>query len=721
MYFFTWLNSSIRWQLILPIPFVLFILTILIWIYLPPYLQEKTEEQGQAYAEQLVTNYKVLREYYTRNVIAKVLEDGNLTPTFNHKSERKGIPLPATLIHDMSDLLKDENVALSLYSAYPFPNRQDRKLDEFQQTAWDLLYSGKAAVYTRLVQRNGQSVVRVAIPDLMVAQACVDCHNNHPQTPRTGWKLGDMRGILGADIIVDDQFAPQILVTRNLLIAMILAGLLLLFCVYYSTISVILPILHLTKVMKKLSNEDFLHKNHLLETFGADHKDAIVIRNYGKHEIGILGRTFNNLIKTLGVSRRSLQKLTTSLEEQIEERTSTLKERERELEQALIKAQAADRAKSEFLSSMSHELRTPLNSILGFGQLLTQSRKTSLTEKQQDYTKKIIKSGTHLLNLVDEVLDLTKINTGKIGLSPEDLDINLLFKDCSDRVSSLAKEKNVQLNITYVPKGFPSLFVDNSRAKQIIVNLLTNAIKYNRKNGRVILLAEIANGNTVRIIVRDTGIGIPKEKQQLIFKPFNRLGADKSNIEGTGIGLVIVSKLVALMKGKVYFESEEGIGSTFNLELPSGKVLSSGKIPEKIKKNVTISDLDVSGNVTLLYIEDNPSNLELMKEVIGEIEEIDFIAAITGELGLTAARTHRPDIILLDINLPKMSGFEVFEQLKAWDETKNIPVIALSANAMPREIKKALSLGFDSYLTKPIDIKKTLAEIYHLLSPMSKI
>lgn len=719
MYFFTWLNSSIRWQLILPVPFVVFILTFFVWIYLPPYLQDKTEENAVAYAKQLVNHYKLLREYYTRNVIAKALDDGSLTPTFRHKMEEKGIPLPATMIHDMSDLLRGEETSLYLYSAYPFPNRQDRKLDEFQQTAWDMLNSGEAEEYTRLTKKNGHTVVRVAIPDLMVDNTCVDCHNTHPLTPRIGWKLGDIRGILEADVVVDDQIATQSLVTRNLLIGMMLAGALLVACVYYSAISVIKPILHLTKVMKHLAEKDYHYKNQAGETQRDDEK--IIIPDYGKDEIGTLGRTFDNLITNLHASRISLSELACSLEDQVEERTSTLKERERELEQALIKAQAADRAKSEFLSSMSHELRTPLNNILGFGQLLTQSRKSSLTEKQAGYTQNILKSGRHLLNLINEILDLSKIGSGKIELSMEDLDINILFMDCADLVSSLAEEKNVRLNITYVPKGFPSLYVDHTRAKQIIVNLLTNAIKYNRKNGRVILLAEIANGNTVRIIVRDTGIGIPKEKHQLIFKPFNRLGADKSNIEGTGIGLVIVSKLVALLKGKVYFESEEGIGSIFNLELPSGKVLSSGKIPEKINMNAPISDLDVSGNITLLYIEDNPSNLELMKEVIGEIEEIDFIAAITGELGLTAARTHRPDIILLDINLPKMSGFEVFEQLKAWDETKNIPVIALSANAMPREIKKALSLGFDSYLTKPIDIKKTLAEIYHLLSPMSKI
>lgn len=378
---------------------------------------------------------------------------------------------------------------------------------------------------------------------------------------------------------------------------------------------------------------------------------------------------------------------------------------------AMQKAEQANHAKSDFLSSMSHELRTPMNAILGFGQLLENNPKEKLSAKQLDHTRQILKGGEHLLTLIDQVLELSKIESGNISLSLE----NVLACDVIDEslkmVQAQAAERKIELKVLSSIEKQTMLWTDHIRFRQILLNLLSNAIKYNHPEGEVSVTLENVSGNYLKISVADKGYGIPEQKQDGIFEPFNRLGRESGEIEGTGIGLTITKQIIALLEGEIGFESEEGIGSTFWIKLP---LTEHEDAPVENSQNEDGNDAEknvdeIAGVV--LYIEDNPANLRLMEAVIGRLPEVVMISAHTAELGLEMAKNALPNIILMDINLPGMDGIAALGELRKIDETKNIPVIAISAAAMPKEIERGKMAGFDDYITKPIIVPEVLASI----------
>ncbi|WP_339863711.1 ATP-binding protein [Paremcibacter congregatus] len=388
------------------------------------------------------------------------------------------------------------------------------------------------------------------------------------------------------------------------------------------------------------------------------------------------------------------------------------KEYEEELRQAKQQADNANKAKSEFLSSMSHELRTPLNGILGFAQLLESNKKNPLEEKQAKFVERIITCGTLLLDLINDILDLSKIEAGQISLSVESIPLSALLKECEELIEPLLTEHNIRLELILNSDETPNILVDYTRAKQIITNLLSNAVKYNSANGSIKVTTYQLNNDFIRIAVEDEGIGIPDKVKPYIFEPFNRLGKEKTSVEGAGIGLTICKRLIEEMKGRLSFQSEEGKGSTFFADFPictMKQTRTAQNIPtKKAHKDQSSSFARES---TLLYIEDNPANLELMQEMIDEIDNITFHSAQTAEEGLVTAKELIPDLILMDINLPGMNGVEALTELKKDPATKEIPVIALSANAMSKDIKQGLKSGFVAYLTKPINLEKTLQQI----------
>ena len=380
------------------------------------------------------------------------------------------------------------------------------------------------------------------------------------------------------------------------------------------------------------------------------------------------------------------------------------------LEAALVEARdaadAASRAKSDFLSRMSHELRTPLNVVLGFTQLLQMEK---LPEEQASWVDQVLRAGRHLLDLINEVLDIARIESGALALSPEPVSLRDVVGDTVESMRPIAAASDI--SIDFLIEG-DDLFVqaDRQRLKQVLINLLANAVKYNRPHGSVLVTSKVRVDETTEIRVSDTGIGIAAEHIERLFVPFDRLGAEQSAIEGTGVGLPLSLRLVQAMEGDLAVESTPGEGSTFTVTLPSsgepGDLDSAAAIADAERQIALDADLRAHG--TLLYIEDNLTNLHLMQRVVARRPGIRLLHAPQGRMGLELARTRHADLVLLDLHLPDMSGMEVLGQLRADPTTSDVPVYIVSADATAGQVLRMRSAGAVGYLTKPLDIRRVL-------------
>jgi PAS domain S-box-containing protein len=376
-----------------------------------------------------------------------------------------------------------------------------------------------------------------------------------------------------------------------------------------------------------------------------------------------------------------------------------------ELEGAKLVAEKANLAKSDFLSSMSHELRSPLNAILGFAQLM-ESASPSPTDSQKESIAQILQAGWHLLKLINEILDLAVIEAGRVLLSTEAVSLAEVMSECQAMLEPEAQQRGISMTF---PRFDNPIFVaaDRTRLKQVIINLLSNAIKYNKELGTVVVACSTSNPERTRISVADTGTGLSPEKLAQLYQPFNRLGQDAvGGVAGTGIGLVVTKRLVDLMGGEIGVESAAGAGSVFWFELIS----SAAPELEVEKDEAPGSDktpLPIGAPVhTLLYVEDNQANMKLVEQIVARRPDVRLLTAVNGLLGIEIARKAQPTVILMDINLPDISGVAAMEILREDPATAHIPVVALSANANPRDIEKSLAKGFFRYLTKPIKIKE---------------
>jgi signal transduction histidine kinase len=448
------------------------------------------------------------------------------------------------------------------------------------------------------------------------------------------------------------------------------------------------------------------------------------VKNDSDDEVGALIDAFNEMMGEIEQRTRALEtsnrekaqevderrlaqqqvmQLNAELEQRVRERTAALEESNAELLLATAAAHEANRAKSEFLSNMSHELRTPLNAIIGFGQLLSASEARLLTaDRSKEFVGHIVEAGRHLLILINDILNLAQIEAGKLSVSVEAVSLAEVLSECRAMTEATAGQRNIRL--LFPPPDTVCVRADRTRLKQVVLNLLSNAVKYNRDMGSVVVACEEVGGDLVRVSVQDTGIGMRPEQLKALFQPFNRLGQEAGVQEGTGIGLVLTKRLVELMGGRLAVTSTPGVGTVFSIELPRAGASSPPPATAQPPAAAPAAADRTGLRLTVLCVEDNPVSLKLIEEVIGSRNDLRLLTATNGRAGVETARAQLPDVILMDNNMPVMSGREAQKLLSADPKTAGIPVIALSANAMAGAVAEGLAAGFFRYLTKPVDL-----------------
>ncbi len=380
-----------------------------------------------------------------------------------------------------------------------------------------------------------------------------------------------------------------------------------------------------------------------------------------------------------------------------------------ELRSARTAAEAASAAKSEFLSSMSHELRTPLNAILGFAQLLGRDKREPLSDRHRERVGQILRGGEHLLRLIDDILDLSHIEAGRVSISTEPVSVHQALEEILTTLEPTAARAGVHLAVAPLSAGLPRVRADRTRFVQIVMNFTTNAIKYDHPGGSVTVSVRPSPERRLRVIVSDTGMGIPLDKQDRLFQPFQRAGQETGPIEGTGIGLVISKRLAELMSGRVGFHSTPGKGSEFWVELPAEPIsLEVHAASDRGERGPRLGD---DRHRLVLYVEDNPANVSFMRDVLGDFEGVELTTAPTAEMGIELALGRRPDLVIMDINLPGMNGTEALARIREEPSIATVPVIALTAAASERERRRGLEAGFSRYLTKPVQVDELLAAL----------
>lgn len=425
-------------------------------------------------------------------------------------------------------------------------------------------------------------------------------------------------------------------------------------------------------------------------------------------EVGVLADSFNGMLGEIERHAQEVMRLNEQLEARVRERTAQLQSSNEELQLATAVAEKANLAKSEFLSSMSHELRTPLNAIIGFGQLLGTNIADAKPERRQEFVDHIVGAGKHLLTLINEILNLARIESGHVELSVEPVPLDDVLAECRKMIEPLANQRGIAA--AFASSSGCVALADRMRLKQVVLNLVSNAIKYNRPGGSVHVDCDRPDARHVRISVRDTGAGLEPEQVKALFQPFNRLGQEGGPEQGTGIGLVVTQRLVELMGGHIGVRSVPGKGSVFWVDLRASELPAVPHAETDWGDLASLTAAPRAGEApaTVLYVEDNPASRQLVEELLAARGDIRLLTAHDGQLGVEMARQHLPDVILMDNNMPRMTGREAQSILHMDPRTAHIPIIALTANAMPDAAAAGLAAGFFRYLTKPLEPRRLL-------------
>ena len=454
-----------------------------------------------------------------------------------------------------------------------------------------------------------------------------------------------------------------------------------------------------------------------------DHEDVFVTENGWPLPVSVTMTTIQRDNQGAGavlafqdITRRKqaeaeLQRYRDSLEALVEERTADLNESNRLLAVARDRAEQANLAKSTFLANMSHELRTPLTAILGFSQLLEMATDYSTPEEHRVCVDHILRNGKHLLSLINDLLDLAKIDIGEVSINFESIPVTELLMNLEAALVPMCEACGLTIHLGSGDR-FPNVRADRTRLNQVLLNLGTNAVKYNKPQGIIDITCEQPEPKLVRIIVSDVGPGIPEERQTELFEPFNRLGREAGAIEGTGIGLALARRLMQAMGGTIDFASRANEGSHFWIDIPIHiPNLDDNEAGKEVELTSVENAINKGNNKTVLCIDDSRSGLELVTQIVASIPGLRLYTAERAETGIALALEHRPDIILMDINLPGMSGIEALSELRRCEQTKNITILAITAAAMTADIEEGLAAGFDRYLTKPYDVHELISAL----------
>ena len=510
----------------LPVPVLIGLFIASAWFLVPTWTGDNARDQAIRAATQMVNQYKVLRGYYTKNVVKKVLANKEMWVTYDHVDEPRAIPLPATVIHDMSALLENEDTSITLYSAYPFPNRGERVLDEFQQQAWDTLVADPDQVISRQEEKDGRQIVRVAIADHMVADACVSCHNSRGDSPKTDWKLGDVRRVLEVVTVIDDELVAGQALSDNIIWATALAGGLLVLVISFAARRIARPLSDMTDAMNRI-------------TAGDEETEIPFYRR--NDEIG-------HIAEGLQVFKFNL---------------ATIRSQSDELEKALASEKEHNEMQRQFVSMVSHEFRTPLTIIDGSAQRILRRIDRVTPEDLTQRIGKIRRAVARMQDLIESTLNSARISAGKTELDLQPCRIKDLVTEVCERQQEISANHTIQTELEALPD---EIIADPKQLDHIFTNLLSNAVKYSPDAPLVRVFGRVDGADAV-IAVADSGVGIPEDELPNMFSRFFR-ASTSSGVAGTGIGLNLVKTLVDMHGGRVELDSQVGKGTTMAIFLP---------------------------------------------------------------------------------------------------------------------------------------------------------
>lgn len=655
-------------------------------------VQEKLAQRARSLHTQIMAD----RGYYAKVIVPRLIELGG-TIGVDYQKVHGRFPLPATFVREVSEITAAHKNGYQANLISPWAINKEKGLkDAFQREAFAYLTGHPTGEFVRTDTVEGRAVMRVLMADFASAQSCVNCHNAHAQSPRHDFKLNDLMG--GLEIVIPmDQYVKD---SRTDLLATLGGGLVLclvlLGIVALGTNRVITkPLAALAKRMRGVAGSDLDLAGQPLEASTGD-------------ETAYLTETFERM-------------------------HAVIQTQQRRLHDAKDVAEAANRAKSEFLANMSHELRTPMNAIIGFSEILADQTFGELNAKQAKYVNNILTSGRHLLQLINDILDLSKVEAGRMELQCSSFDVGQALRDVITIVKQLAGKKSVALQ-TEVEPNLPLITADPAKFKQILYNLLSNAIKFTPPEGSVTVKALAAAdqqvlGPALRLTVTDTGIGLKKEDQERIFGAFEQ--ADSSYArqqQGTGLGLALTRQLVELHGGRIWVESQgEGRGSTFIVVLPMGAAKpAEAPLPLQADSATAESGQQAAGlssvlrqgaqgdrsKPLILIVEDNRQASELLSHYLTEAG-YDVVHAFDGEQAVQMAKERRPAAITLDVMLPKKDGFHVLAEIKSTPETQQIPVVIVS---ITEDRQVGLTLGAADYLTKPVDPERLIRALQQAMA-----